>query len=112
MHSGPSVATPVVGHQSPGKEMHLIDSSQGWYQVFDPETGKRGWVYAKYYLEPIDRPGQKRVAVVQAAASPDQRGARGLSSPIEGRAAGAAAATVPCPSGGPAAESRVSRPSL
>ena len=86
MHSGPSVATPVVGHQSPGKEMHLIDSSQGWYQVFDPDTGKRGWVYAKYYLEPIDRPGQKRVAVVQAAASPDQRGARGLSSPIEGRA--------------------------
>ena len=65
MHSGPSVATPVVGHQSPGKEMHLIDSSQGWYQVFDPETGKRGWVYAKYYLEPIDHPGQKRVAVVQ-----------------------------------------------
>ena len=65
MHSGPSVATPVVGHQSPGKEMHLLDSSQGWYQVFDPETGKRGWIYAKYYLEPIDRPGQKRVAVVQ-----------------------------------------------
>lgn len=65
MHSGPSVATPVVGHQSPGKEMHLLDSSQGWYQVFDPETGKRGWIYAKYYVEPIDRPGQKRVAVVQ-----------------------------------------------
>lgn len=78
MHSGPSVSTPVVGHQSPGKEMHLLDSSQGWYQVFDPETGKRGWVYAKYYLEPIDRPGQKRVVVqtplppTQAAAEPVQ----------------------------------------
>lgn len=70
MHRGPSVATPVVGHQSPGKEMHLIDSSQGWYQVFDSETGKRGWVYAKYYLEPIDRPGQKRVAVVQEPQAP------------------------------------------
>ena len=65
MHSGPSVSTPVVGHQSPGKEMHLLDSSQGCYQVFDPETGKSGLVYAKYYVEPIDRPGQKRVAVVQ-----------------------------------------------
>ena len=32
--------------------------------------GKRGWVYAKYYLEPIDRPGQKRVAVVQAPQAP------------------------------------------
>lgn len=61
MHSGPSVESPVVGHQSPGKEMHLLDSRQGWYQVFDPKTGERGWVYAKYYLEPIDRPGQKRV---------------------------------------------------
>ena len=70
MHSGPSVATPVVGHQSPGKEMHLLDSSQGWYQVFDPETGKRGWIYAKYYVEPIDRPGQKRVAVVQEPQAP------------------------------------------
>lgn len=65
LHSGPSVSTPIVGHQSPGKEMHLIDSSQGWYQVLDPDTGKRGWVYAKYYLEPIERPGQKRVASVQ-----------------------------------------------
>lgn len=78
MHRGPSVSTPVVGHQSPGKEMHLLDSLQGWYQVFDPETGKRGWVYAKYYLEPIDRPGQKRVVVqtplppTQAAAEPVQ----------------------------------------
>jgi hypothetical protein len=70
MHSGPSVATPVVGHQSPGKEMHLLDSSQGWYQVFDPETGKLGWIYAKYYVEPIDRPGQKRVAVVQEPQAP------------------------------------------
>ena len=70
MHSGPSVSSPVVGHQSPGKEMHLINSQQGWYQVFDPETGQRGWVYAKYYLEPIDRPGQKRVAVVQQAQAP------------------------------------------
>ena len=38
--------------------------------MFDPETGQRGWVYAKYYLEPIDRPGQKRVAVVQQAQIP------------------------------------------
>jgi hypothetical protein len=63
MHSGPSVSTPIVGHRSPGKEMHLLDFQQGWYQVLDPETGKRGWVFAEYYLEPIDRPGQKRVAV-------------------------------------------------
>jgi hypothetical protein len=63
MHKGPSVSSPVVGHKSPGEEMHLLDSRDGWYQIADPVTGERGWVYAKYYLEPIDRPGQKRVAV-------------------------------------------------
>ena len=63
-HSGPSVSAPLAGHFSPGKELHLIDSQQGWYQVFDPATSQRGWILAKYYLEPIDRPGQKRVAVV------------------------------------------------
>jgi len=68
MHSGPSVSAPMVGHQSPGTELHLIDSQQGWYQVFDPATSKRGWIYAKYYLEPIDRPGQKRVAVQEMQA--------------------------------------------
>ena len=112
MHSGPSVATPVVGHQSPGKEMHLLNSSQGWYQVFDPETGKRGWIYAKYYRR-ADRPPRTEARSGGAtAASPDRRGARGLSSPIEGRASRAATAAVPGPSGGPAAESRVSRASL
>jgi hypothetical protein len=63
MHSAPSVSAPLVGHQSPGKELQLIDSSQGWHEVFDPATSTRGWIYAKYYLDPIDRPGQKRVAV-------------------------------------------------
>jgi hypothetical protein len=64
-HSAPSVSSPLAVHFSPGKELHLIDSQQGWYQVFDPATSQRGWIFAKYYLEPIDRPGQKRVAVQQ-----------------------------------------------
>jgi hypothetical protein len=69
-HNGPSVSSPLAGHFSPGKELHLIDSQQGWYQVFDPATAQRGWIFAKYYLEPIDRPGQKRVAVVQEPQAP------------------------------------------
>jgi hypothetical protein len=62
MHSGPSVSSKVVGHQPPGKEMPLLESRQGWYQVSDPETGQLGWIFAKYYLDPIDRPSEKRVA--------------------------------------------------
>lgn len=65
VHSGPSVSAPVVSHFAIGTELHLIDSQQGWFQVFDPTTGERGWVYAKYYVEPIDRPSGKRVVAVQ-----------------------------------------------
>jgi hypothetical protein len=63
VHSGPSVSAPVVSYLAVGKELHLVDSQQEWFQVFDPATGQRGWVYAKYYVEPIDRPSGKRVAV-------------------------------------------------
>jgi len=68
VHSGPSVSAPVVSYLAVGKELHLVDSQQEWFQVFDPATGQRGWVYAKYYVEPIDRPNGKRVAVQEAQA--------------------------------------------
>ncbi|HET7851435.1 MAG TPA: SH3 domain-containing protein [Methyloceanibacter sp.] len=70
VHSGPSVSAPVVSHFAIGTELHLIDSQQGWFQVFDPATGERGWVYAKYYVEPIDRPSGKRVVAVQEPQAP------------------------------------------
>jgi hypothetical protein len=70
VHSGPSVSAPVVSHFAVGTELHLIDSQQGWFQVFDPATGERGWVYAKYYVEPIDRPSGKRVVAVQEPQAP------------------------------------------
>jgi hypothetical protein len=70
VHSGPSVSAPVVSHFAIGTELHLIDSQQGWFQVFDPATGEQGWVYAKYYVEPIDRPSGKRVVAVQEPQAP------------------------------------------
>jgi Bacterial SH3 domain len=71
VHSGPSVSAPVVSYLAVGKELHLVDSQQEWFQVFDPATGQRGWVYAKYYVEPIDRPSGKRVAVQEPQAPVD-----------------------------------------
>lgn len=65
MHSGPSVSAAIVSHYSIGKELHVVGSEQGWYQVFDPATEQRGWIYAKYYVEPLDGSG-KRVAVREA----------------------------------------------
>ncbi|MGH6825085.1 SH3 domain-containing protein [Methyloceanibacter sp.] len=70
VHSGPSVSAPVVSYLAVGKELHLVDSQQDWFQVFDPATGQRGWVYAKYYVEPIDRPSGKRVVAVQEPQAP------------------------------------------
>jgi hypothetical protein len=75
MHSGPSVSAPITGHYSPSTELQMIGSQRGWFQVLDPETGERGWILARYYLEPIDAPGQKRVVaraepVPVAAAAP------------------------------------------
>ena len=48
--------------------LHPVGSEQGWDKVFGPTTGQRGWIYAKYYLEPIDGP-RKRMAVQDAQAS-------------------------------------------
>jgi hypothetical protein len=63
MHKGPSVSTPIVRHYSPNTDLQMVGSEQGWFEVLDPTTGAKGWILARYYLEPIDAPGQKRVAV-------------------------------------------------
>jgi hypothetical protein len=82
MHSGPSVAAPIVGHRSPGTDLHLIGQEQGWYQVSDPATGERGWIYARYYLEPSDGSGKTRVAV-QDVQAPVVKAAPEVSEPVK-----------------------------
>ena len=59
VHSGPSVSAPTVRFYSVGTELQLIDYQQGWFQVLDPVTAQRGWIYEKYYLEAIRGPGQQ-----------------------------------------------------
>ncbi len=59
VHSGPSVSAPTVRLYSVGTELQLIDYQQGWFQVLDPVTAQRGWIYEKYYLEAIRGPGQQ-----------------------------------------------------
>jgi hypothetical protein len=59
VHSGPSVSAPTVRFYSVGTELQLIDYQQGWFQVLDPVTLQRGWIYEKYYHEAIRGPGQQ-----------------------------------------------------
>jgi hypothetical protein len=71
VHSGPSVSAPIVRLYSIGTELRLIDYQHGWFQVLDPVTSQRGWIYEKYYLEAIRGSGQM-VASLQEPAKPQQ----------------------------------------
>ena len=70
-HSGPSVSAPIVRLYSVGTELHLTDYQHGWFQVLDPVTSQRGWIYEKYYLQAIRGPGQM-VAALQEPAKAQQ----------------------------------------
>jgi hypothetical protein len=67
VHNGPSVSAPIFSYFAVGKELNLVGSEQGWYQVFDPETSQQGWVYARYYVDPSDGPSRKRVVAQETA---------------------------------------------
>ena len=71
VHSGPSVSAPMVRFYSVGTELHLTDYQHGWFQVLDPVTSQRGWIYEKYYLQAIRGPGQ--VIALQEPAKPQQK---------------------------------------
>ena len=58
VHSGPSVSASIVRFYSVGTELELMDHQHGWFQVLDPATAQRGWIYEKYYLQAIRGPGQ------------------------------------------------------
>ena len=58
VHSGPSVSASIVRFYSVGTELDLMDHQHGWFQVLDPATAQRGWIYEKYYIQAIRGPGQ------------------------------------------------------
>jgi hypothetical protein len=70
-HSSPSVSAPTVRYYPVGTELHLIGYEQGWFQVLDPVTSERGWIYEKYYLQAIRGPGQ--MIALQEPAKPQQK---------------------------------------
>ena len=70
VHSGASVSAPIVRHYSVGTELQLTDYQHGWFQVLDPVTSQRGWIYEKYYLQAMRGPGQM-VAALQEPVNPE-----------------------------------------
>ncbi len=63
LHAGPSASSPTTHFYPVGTELKLIGYGQGWFKVSDPVTLRQGWIYERYYLEPIRGPGQTRFAV-------------------------------------------------
>ncbi|MGZ9274222.1 MAG: SH3 domain-containing protein [Nitrospira sp.] len=74
VHSEASVSSPTVGYYRVGAELQVVRRENGWIQLSDPVTQKRGWVFEKY-LSSIDGP-----TVTQAAL--DSTSEAGLSQPI------------------------------
>ena len=74
VHSGPSVSASTVRFYSVGTELHLIGYWDGWFQVFDPVTSERGWIYAKYYLQAIRGPGQGYCRLASAGKASTKNG--------------------------------------
>jgi hypothetical protein len=72
VHSGPSVSAPTVRFYAVGTELQLINYQDGWFQVLDPTTSQRGWIYEKYYLEAIRGPGEIVIGL-RKPATPKQR---------------------------------------
>jgi hypothetical protein len=86
VHSGPSVSAPTVRFYSVGTELQLIDHQYGWFEVLDPATSQRGWIYERYYLQAIRGPGQG-VAALRAQANPQQKVVNATKSPSRVRPA-------------------------
>jgi hypothetical protein len=49
LHSEGSVSSPTSRIYPPGKELLLVGRADGWFQVLDPMTQERGWIFEKYF---------------------------------------------------------------
>jgi hypothetical protein len=49
LHSEGSVSSPTSRIYPPGKELLVVGRADGWFQVSDPMTQERGWIFEKYF---------------------------------------------------------------
>jgi hypothetical protein len=56
LHSDPDVSSPTTWFYAPGSKLHVVGYRGGWYQVVDPESSRRGFVYARHYLDALRGP--------------------------------------------------------
>jgi hypothetical protein len=62
LHSEASVSSPTIRFYRPGTELQVVSRENGWLQLLDPVSQKRGWVFEKYLVS-IDGPSPTQTAM-------------------------------------------------
>jgi len=71
VHSEGSVSSPTSRIYPPGKELLVVSRADGWFQISDPVTQERGWIFEKY-LASIDSPVLTRASIDPTTTEPLQ----------------------------------------
>jgi hypothetical protein len=49
-HSAASVSSPTIRFYQPGTELQVVRRANGWFELANPVTQERGWVFQKYLV--------------------------------------------------------------
>jgi hypothetical protein len=71
LHSEGSVSSPTSRIYPPGKDLLVVGRADGWFQVSDPVTQERGWIFEKY-LSSVVSPSLTQASMDSATAEPLQ----------------------------------------
>ena len=66
LHSDPGVSSPTTWFYAVGTKLNVVGYRRGWYEVVDPVSSRRGFIYANYYLEALRGPASDPVVPVVA----------------------------------------------
>lgn len=56
LHADANVSSPTTWLYPVGAKLNVIGYRRGWFEVADPESARRGFIYANYYLEALSTP--------------------------------------------------------
>jgi hypothetical protein len=71
LHSEGSVSSSTSRIYPPGKELLVVGRADGWFQVSDPVTQERGWIFEKY-LSSVDSPSLTQASMDSTNTEPLQ----------------------------------------
>jgi hypothetical protein len=68
LRTAPSITAPTIDYYGVGTELNIVSSDKGWFEVSHPKTGQRGWIFGAEYLDPIGKPGERKIVATPAPA--------------------------------------------